>query len=325
MKAQQFLPMICLAMFPIIISAQTNHAYQYDISSEHPYGLPNPEAPSSILDWAELIGTCDCVSESRNPDQTWADPIKMIWTFKYIMNGKGVQDETLKEDGGHSGSIRQFIADSNRWFVHYYSSSKPSTSLSAWEGNRDGDKIILYNDQTAPNGMEGWYKINFTDISYDGFNWLGEWVNKDETVSYPTWKISCTKRKAYDHSNADEIILNNIAQFSRDYMDGNYAGMANAYTIDGKIFPNNASIIEGRKAIEERWVMPEGTKILHHKATPEELTIIGKYAYDYGYYEGKTMNQDQTESSWKGKYVIVWKKVDDDWKMYLDIWNRVKD
>jgi len=29
-------------------------------------------------------------------------------------------------------------------------------------------------------------------------------------------------------------------------------------------------------------------------------------------------------SSWKGKYVIVWKKVDSKWKMHLDIWNSVK-
>ena len=68
--------------------------------------------------------------------------------------------------------------------------------LSAWSGNKTTDgKIILYRPQKAPNDMEGFYKINFYDISEDGFKWLGEWVNPTETISYPTWKIDCKKRK----------------------------------------------------------------------------------------------------------------------------------
>ena len=46
----------------------------------------------------------------------------------------------------------------------------------------------------------------------------------------------------------------------------------------------------------------------------------------YGYYEGKSIGNDGNESSWKGKYVITWKEVEPDvWKMYLDIWNSVRD
>jgi ketosteroid isomerase-like protein len=42
-----------------------------------------------------------------------------------------------------------------------------------------------------------------------------------------------------------------------------------------------------------------------------------------GYYEGKSLKQDGEEISWKGKYLIVWKKEANDWKMYMDIWNRI--
>ncbi|WP_109299874.1 hypothetical protein [Aquimarina sp. AU474] len=169
--------------------------YSYEPSQEHPFGLPNPNAPKEIQDFAPLIGICDCLSITRNKDQTWAAPNKMSWKFKYIMNGMAVQDETLKEDGKHSGSIRQFIADSSKWYVHYYSSSAPTTVLSAWEGNKKEGKIILYRKQKAPNGMDGFYKINFYDIKENGFKWLGEWVNTNESISFPTWKIECTKRK----------------------------------------------------------------------------------------------------------------------------------
>lgn len=168
--------------------------YEYAPSDAHPFGQPHPDAPEQIKDYAQLIGTCDCKSISRNPDNTWADSVDMSWTFKYIMNGNGVQDMTLKSDGTHSGSIRQFNVDSSSWYVYYYTSRAVTESLNVWKGNKnkDGD-IVLYRDHTAPNGMEGFYRLTFYDISDKGFNWIGEWVDTTETVSFPTWKIFCKR------------------------------------------------------------------------------------------------------------------------------------
>ena len=112
------------------------------------------------------------------------------------MNGMAVQDETLKSDGRHSGSIRQFIADSSRWYVHYYSAAGPTTVLSAWEGNKKDEKtIVLYRERKAPNGMDGYYRLTFYDISKTGYKWVGEWVDKTEKIIFPTWKIECVKAK----------------------------------------------------------------------------------------------------------------------------------
>ncbi len=168
--------------------------YEYEPSAENPYGKLNPDAPEQTADFAPLIGTCRCKSVARLDQTTWGDTVMMNWTFKYIMNGMAVQDQTLKEDGLHSGSIRQYNADSLSWYVHYYSSNFATPTLSAWGGNKteNGD-IVLYKDQTAPNGMEGYYRITFSDMSEDGFNWLGEWVDKAETIRYPTWRIYCDK------------------------------------------------------------------------------------------------------------------------------------
>ncbi|QIE59166.1 hypothetical protein G5B37_06215 [Rasiella rasia] len=165
----------------------------YVANAAQPYGKLNPEAPPETADYAPLIGKCNCTSTARKADQSWGEPQQMTWTFKYIMNGNAVQDETLKEDGSHSGSIRQFIADSSKWYVHYYSNIGPTPVLSAWEGGKRGDSIVLYNEQKAPNGTDGFFRITFNNISEKGFNWLGEWVNTTETFLYPTWKIVCTK------------------------------------------------------------------------------------------------------------------------------------
>ena len=168
--------------------------YAYEPSEKNPYGLLNPKAPRELADYAPLIGTCSCKSVARISQTEWADTVDMKWTFKYIMDGLAIQDETLKYDGSLSGSIRQFNSDSAKWYVHYYASATPTSSLSSWNGGMDrDDKMILYKDQTAPNGMEGYFKITFSNISDEGFNWLGEWVDKTESFSYPTWKIYCKK------------------------------------------------------------------------------------------------------------------------------------
>lgn len=191
---KNFVILVLLFVFSIVsVKAQSTN-YQYEVSEQYPYGAINPEAPPELADFAPLIGECNCKSIARIDQNTWADTIPMTWRWKYIMNGHAVQDETLKADGGHSGSIRQFIADSARWYVHYYSSKKPSVRLSIWEGNKTQDgSIVLYKDQKAPNGAEGYFRLTFSNITTKGYNWVGEWVDKTETIIYPTWRIFCSR------------------------------------------------------------------------------------------------------------------------------------
>ena len=323
MKRNRIFSLVALLTASLLVpSLQAQSLFSYEPSAEHPFGLPNPDMPKEHLDFAPLIGECDCKSVSRIDQNTWADTVSMVWRFKYIMNGMGIQDETLKEDGQHSGSIRQFVADSARWFVHYYSSQGPTATLPVWEGNRsDKGDIILYRDQKAPNGTEGDYKLTFSEISSQGFTWLGEWVNKGETFSYPTWKIFCTKRTNPADESARAEIMQATEKFSRAYEAGDNEFIANCYTTDGKIFPGNSDIVEGRPALKEWWKVGGETKVLRHKVSPLEITFSGDYAYDYGYYEGETQNTKGEVSPFKGKYIIVWKNTAEGWKIYLDIWN----
>ncbi|MEM8507626.1 MAG: DUF4440 domain-containing protein [Bacteroidota bacterium] len=119
-------------------------------------------------------------------------------------------------------------------------------------------------------------------------------------------------------------ILENTKTFSAYVMRSDYTGIASSYTADAKIFPNTTLILEGEDIIKY-WTLPEGLSRPYHKITQSEITVIENTAYDYGYYEGKTKRNDGQLSSWKGKYVIVWKKIEGQWKMYLDIWNSVKE
>ncbi len=173
--------------------AQPPNGYSNEPSAANPYGKVNPKAPQQTKDFTSMIGVSECSSSNRNPDGTWNDPVSMQWKFRYIMDGMAVQDETLKSDGKHSGSIRQYNADSSRWYVHYYTSATATPRLSAWEGNMEEGKIILKMPQAAPNGMEGFSRLTFYEITPKSFKWVGEWIKKDETIVYPFWKIECRK------------------------------------------------------------------------------------------------------------------------------------
>ncbi|MDY7395439.1 nuclear transport factor 2 family protein [Aureibaculum sp. 2210JD6-5] len=114
-------------------------------------------------------------------------------------------------------------------------------------------------------------------------------------------------------------------QFSKAYVDGDIAKLTSFYSEDGKIFPDKSDIIVGHEAIKKRWTLPKHIQIVSHKATPKEINVIDGYAYDYGYYEGSSKNsKNNTTTNFKGKYVIVWKKENQDWKMYLDMWNALE-
>lgn len=176
--------------------AQTQKSdFQYTSSPDQPYGAYNPEAPEQLKDFEPMIGSNLCESLLRNPDGSWQDTVSVIWEFKYIFDGKAVQDITWKEDGNHSMSIRQFNPDSSKWAVTYFSTSNASFSPPTWSGGKtkNGD-IVLTRPQKAPgSGSPGTNRLTFFDISDDSFNWIGEWVSEDESVVYPFWKIWCVK------------------------------------------------------------------------------------------------------------------------------------
>ncbi|MGB3798453.1 MAG: nuclear transport factor 2 family protein [Lewinella sp.] len=118
-----------------------------------------------------------------------------------------------------------------------------------------------------------------------------------------------------------QAIQRAAAAFSRFYVNADYEAMANAYTENGHILPNGSPIITGRDSIIERWQLPEGVRILEHATESVELKVLDDYAYDLGYYRGRTRRPDGSEAEWGGKYVIVWRKLDGEWLMHVDMWD----
>jgi hypothetical protein len=148
----------------------------------------------SLTDFSEMIGTCKCKSKRKGNDGKWLEPVDATWTFKYIMNGKGVQDDFSLADGLSGGSIRQYNEKEESWYVHYYASNSPTATLQSWKGKKTRENnIILYSPEKSPSGDDGFLKLSFYEISKNGYKWKGEWVNKNESKVNPFWMIDCVK------------------------------------------------------------------------------------------------------------------------------------
>lgn len=124
--------------------------------------------------------------------------------------------------------------------------------------------------------------------------------------------------------NEEQSIRAQIVKFSQYMMNDQRSELVKLYTTDAKIFPTGTDILEGDDLLnywnpkgERKW------KTTYHKVSPIEIKVLGDEAYDYGYYEGTSTN-GANSSNWKGKYVIIWRKENSEWKIYLDIWNRIE-
>jgi uncharacterized protein (TIGR02246 family) len=110
-------------------------------------------------------------------------------------------------------------------------------------------------------------------------------------------------------------------RFSAAYVAGDIETMVGLYTPDAVIFPGNSEALQGPDAIRRYWTIPAGQRITRHQATPTEIRIDGDHAYDYGVYEIAGERDGTAWGPTPGKYVIVWRRTPQGWRMHLDMWN----
>jgi uncharacterized protein (TIGR02246 family) len=100
---------------------------------------------------------------------------------------------------------------------------------------------------------------------------------------------------------------------------GDFAGIASLYTEDATAFPPGSAMVKGRAAIEAMWKgMAE--QVADPKLTALDVKPLGaSAAREIGTFSLKTKGPEPKEIS--GKYVVVWEKIGNDWKLAADIWN----
>lgn len=115
--------------------------------------------------------------------------------------------------------------------------------------------------------------------------------------------------------------LSDIATVNRQFEDaarkGDLGRLASLYTPDAMALPPDGPVVKGRDNIKQMWgsvVQQMGLKDVRLN------TLDFEQAGDTGYEVGEAT---LTLSSGTAvvKFVVVWKKVDGQWRLHRDIWN----
>ena len=124
-------------------------------------------------------------------------------------------------------------------------------------------------------------------------------------------------------TGADELaIRGNVDRWLQLVKAKDAAGIAELYAQDGAVMPPNAPIGKGRTAIQKTWASMMRTPGFGLTFVPEQIVVSssGDMALDRGTYS-LTIAPDGTMQTDTGKYVVVWRKIDREWKVAADIFN----
>ncbi len=100
-------------------------------------------------------------------------------------------------------------------------------------------------------------------------------------------------------------------------------GIVNIYAEDGMILAPGAPIVSGTDGIREFWTGLLGAPGMQGVLTPVEAHVAASQdlGYDRGTYVLTLDGENGEPVVETGKYVIVWKKVDGQWKAATDTFN----
>ncbi len=117
----------------------------------------------------------------------------------------------------------------------------------------------------------------------------------------------------FQPGDAERAIAHANRQMVAGIRSGNASQVAAYYSDSATVLPPDAPAVTGRDAITQYWtgILRDGG--LETTVVTDDVTqTCGDMAAERGHYEVK---------GHKGKYVVVWRKIDRQWKIWNDIFN----
>lgn len=113
-----------------------------------------------------------------------------------------------------------------------------------------------------------------------------------------------------------------IADANNDFMvtfgRGDAAGMADLYTEDGQVLPPNSDFVMGKEAIQAFWQALMDMGIKEAKLDIVEVEEQDDLAVEVSKY---TLQGEEGQVIDQGKYIVIWKQENGQWKLHRDILN----
>lgn len=107
-------------------------------------------------------------------------------------------------------------------------------------------------------------------------------------------------------------------RFMAVFKGGDAAGMAALYTKEGQVLPPNGDFVTGQQALRGFWQALMDMGIKEAKLETIEAEGHGDTAIEVGAY---TLLGEGGQGLDRGKYIVIWKQVDGQWKLHRDIFN----
>jgi uncharacterized protein (TIGR02246 family) len=108
------------------------------------------------------------------------------------------------------------------------------------------------------------------------------------------------------------------AKFMDTFSEGDAAGMAALYTENGQVLPPNSETVAGRQALQAFWQALMDMGIKEVKLESGEFEGHGDTAFEVSTY---TLRGEEGKVLDKGKYIVIWKLEQGQWKLHRDIFN----
>jgi ketosteroid isomerase-like protein len=136
--------------------------------------------------------------------------------------------------------------------------------------------------------------------------------------------MACNQNSAHDATVIPDVdsaaaktaIMDLDRQYAQAFLKGDSAAISAFYTADAQVFPPNIPAGDGRFMGSMTTAIPK-SGITVFRLNTDVVSGTGDQWIETGNYE----LGDSSKTMDKGHYLVVWKKVGNDWKMYRDIWN----
>ena len=132
--------------------------------------------------------------------------------------------------------------------------------------------------------------------------------------------VSC-ERAPEDTAEVRQAIEALIKQLEDALNKGDAAAIAALYTEEARVLPPNGPMIVGREAIQNSHQGDIDAGLSDLQLTTLEVGVVRDLAYEIGEYTETIQPEEGEAIRDQGKYVVVWKRENGEWKLDVDIWN----
>ncbi len=123
-----------------------------------------------------------------------------------------------------------------------------------------------------------------------------------------------------DYAAEEQAIRDLDAEWVAAVAAGDAAKCASFYAPDGYLLPPGMDPVTGPESLEQAWAgVIEALPYLSFEPTKIVVAAAGDMAWDYGTYQ--VLDAPGGGVADHGKYLVVWQKIDGEWKVVADMFN----